>query len=65
LVNPCFVIKHWPEKTSAVIKVDGKVLKPGKKIREGFARCHAGHLVKVIWLELSSEKPTTIEISSN
>ncbi len=63
LVNPCFVIKHWPEKTGAVIKVDGEVLKSGKKVREGFARCHAGHLAKVIWLKITSEKPVTVEIT--
>ena len=63
VINPCFVIKHWPEKASAVIKIDDKVLSAGKKLREGFMRCHAGHLAKVILLEMMSEKPISIEIS--
>jgi len=63
VVNPCFVIRHWPEKTAATIKIDGKVLKEGKKVREGFERCHAGHLAKVIWLEMTGEKPVTVEIA--
>jgi hypothetical protein len=62
LVNPCFVINQWPKKTAAAIKVDGKVLKSGKTVREGFARCHAGHLAKVIWMEMTSEKPVSVEI---
>jgi hypothetical protein len=61
--NPCFVVKHWPKKTAAVIKVDGKVLETKNKVRQGFARCHAGHLAKVIWLEFSSEKPVKFEIT--
>jgi hypothetical protein len=64
VINPCFVIKQWPEKTGAVIKVDGTVRKQGKKVREGFARCHAGHLAKVIWLEMNSEKPISVEIAA-
>jgi hypothetical protein len=63
VVNPCFVIRHWKDKTDAVVKVDGKTVKSGAKLRQGFERCHAGHLTKVIWMEFESETPITVEIA--
>jgi hypothetical protein len=62
MINPCFVVKHWPKKTDAIVKIDGEVFKDPKKLRQGFMRCHAGHLAKVIWLEMTAEKPLAVEI---
>jgi hypothetical protein len=64
VVNPCFVIENWPKKSAAIIKINGKVLETGNKTQEGFERSQEGHLKKVIWMEITSEKPVKVEISS-
>jgi hypothetical protein len=63
LVNPAFVIRHWEKMAPAKVVVDGKEVRAGKTLRQGDTRCAEGQLVKVIWLEMASEKPIKVEIS--
>jgi hypothetical protein len=62
LVNPALVLRHWEKSTEARVFVDRKVVTPSKKFRQGFKRCSEGHLVNVIWLEMTSENPVEFEI---
>jgi hypothetical protein len=62
VVNPAFVLRHWEKPTEATVFVDGKKVTTSKKFRQGFARGSEGHLVNVIWLEMTSEKPVEFEI---
>ena len=62
LVNPAIVIQDWAVDNSAVIKINGKELKYGPDCREGNVRDSNGEIVKVIWLNLKSEKPVSVEI---
>jgi hypothetical protein len=62
VVNPAFVLRHWEKTTEAKVLLDGNEVQPGKKFRQGYTRCSHGHLRKIIWLEMMSEKPIRIEI---
>ncbi len=64
LYNPCFVIRNYNSDTAkASIKIDGKLIPPGKNFRQGITRDTDGRPVLVIWLRLHSEEPTKFEIN--
>ena len=61
LVNPAFVIKGWGSKDASV-KVNGKKLKRGEKVRIGHRdRLEGTDLI--IWIEAEMVKPTKISVS--
>jgi hypothetical protein len=62
VVNPAFVLSHWEQQSAAQVFIDGKELQTSEKFRQGFTRDPEGQLVKVIWLEMTSEKPVKVEI---
>jgi len=63
LVNPAFVLRHWEKSSPAKLFIDGRELEPSNQFRQGSSRCPEGHLLKVIWLEMTSRKPVKIEIT--
>ena len=64
VINPAFVLRHWAKISEAVVTIDGQSVSSGEKFRQGFTRCPQGHLIKIIWLEMKSEKPIKIKISA-
>jgi hypothetical protein len=65
VVNPAFVLRQWEKMSTARVKIDGQEITSGDKFRQGYERCPQGHLIKVIWLEMVSEKPVKVEISAS
>lgn len=65
LINPAFVIRHWPAQTDAIVWINDKEIKQGSNHRQGFNRCPEGYLGKVIWLEMTAIEPAKIEIVVN
>jgi hypothetical protein len=68
LINPCFIIKNWPEGVKAKVSINGKILPPGKDFRQGFEKTYENWEVKnslVVWLDYESEKHDSILIEMN
>jgi hypothetical protein len=56
VVNPAFVIKNWG-KADAVLKIDGKKIKRGKKFRFGHRHRLEGSDL-IVWVRYESESDT-------
>jgi len=64
VVNPCFVVKNWPSRTTkAALKVDGKSVQPGPGFRQGVIRDTDRTYTLVIWLRHNSTGPVQFEIN--
>jgi hypothetical protein len=61
IVNPAFVIKGWG-KTDAGLKLDGKILKPGKVFRYGHRPSEHSYDL-IVWIRTESNKPTKVSLS--
>jgi hypothetical protein len=62
VVNPAFVVTNWGADTTATIKVNGKTPAKAMDVRQGVVRRANGVNALVIWMELTSTKPVTLEI---
>jgi hypothetical protein len=62
VVNPCFVIKNWPGNDKAALKINKKIIEPGKNFRQGIVRDTDGTLTLVVWIKTESTVPIQIEI---
>jgi hypothetical protein len=62
VVNPCFVIKRWKDYAEAQVTVNGKILGRSPGLRQGTVFDTDGDLMKIIWLQMETEKPIKIEI---
>jgi hypothetical protein len=60
LVNTCFIFKHWGEKNTANVKIDGKE----ENVKQGLVRDIDGSYTLVLWLEKESVVPFSIEITN-
>ena len=63
LVNPALVIRHW-NSASAKVRVNGKLLAEGAKLRTGIIERLDGEDL-VVWVPLSATTPLRIFISQN
>ncbi len=54
IVNPAFVVKDWGKK-GVQVNVDGKTIEPGKSLRIGYEKTHAGTDL-ILWLKMKSDK---------
>jgi hypothetical protein len=63
IVNPCFVVKRWNDQADAQVTVNGKVLRKGPGLRQGTTFDTDGNLMEIIWLQMETEEPITIELS--
>jgi hypothetical protein len=63
VVNPCFVIENWDSDSAARVTINGQVVPPGPRFRQGIVRDAGGRPTMVIWLELGSvsEIDVTVE----
>jgi hypothetical protein len=60
LLNQAFVIKGWG-KSNVIVKVDDKLVKPGKDCRIGYEETHTGTDL-VLWLRKKSDKTMKLTI---
>ncbi len=63
MVNACFVIKGWGNKSVANLKIDGKQIESGSNFRQGLIRDTNGTQTMVIWIKYQSTSPESIEIT--
>jgi len=62
LVHPAFVVENWGSDAKATIKLAGAA--PGEiDIRQGIERRANGVTALVVWMEMTSPEPVTIEIA--
>jgi hypothetical protein len=64
VVNPCFVIKGWKDRTSCRLVLNGKSVKPGPDFRQGIVHDIDGSETLVVWMRLNSERPAEIRLSA-
>jgi hypothetical protein len=64
VVNPAFVIKNWGSSSKAALKIDGKVLKSGKSLRQGIIRDTDGTQTLIIWIKAESIQPMKVVINA-
>ena len=61
IVNPVFVIENWGD-IKAVLKIEGRVIKVGKRFRQGiYHRLHGSDLI--VWLQMKSSKPIQLSFT--
>jgi len=60
--NAAFVIKNWGCDSKAGLKINGRVVKCGRKFRQGIVRDTDGTRMMVIWLEKKSTSPIDVEV---
>jgi hypothetical protein len=61
LVNPAFVIKNWGD-VEPKLRIDGKPVARGSTFRYGFVPTLEGSNL-VVWLQMKSAKPTSLELA--
>ncbi|MBA7562548.1 hypothetical protein ES708_04200 [subsurface metagenome] len=61
--NPCFVIDNWNTKNKAILKINGKAVKESKSFRQGITLDETGREKLIIWLNIQTSSPVTVEIS--
>lgn len=64
IYDPCFVIKGWGKRGKARIKIDGKIIHPGKNFRQGLIYDTDGTKTLVIWIKFSSADKNSFSIHS-
>jgi len=62
IVNPAFVIKNWGQ-GQAVLKINGKMIKQGKKLRMGHRHRLEGSDL-IVWIETEATKPISVLLSA-
>jgi len=62
LVNPAFVIKNWGD-VEPKLRIDGKPVARGSTFRYGFVPTLEGSDL-VVWLQMQSAKPTSLELAA-
>jgi Concanavalin A-like lectin/glucanases superfamily len=62
LVNPAFVIKNWGD-VEPKLHIDGKPVARGSTFRYGFVPTLEGSDL-VVWLQMQSAKPTSLELAA-
>ena len=60
VLNPCFVIKNWGDRSEAKIVVNGKT----GDIKQGVIRDTDGSYTVVIWVKKETTGPVSLEIST-
>jgi hypothetical protein len=55
ILNPTFIVKDW-DTPGVELKVDGKIIEPGKDLRIGYEQTTTGKDL-ILWLKMSSAKP--------
>ena len=58
MVNACFVVKGWGQKTTGTVKVDGNT----DMVKQGVFKDTDGSNTLVVWVEKESTSPVQIEI---
>ena len=61
IINPTFIVKDW-DTPGVELKVDGKLIKVGKDFRIGYEETPTGTDL-VLWLRMSSTKPTQFTLT--
>jgi hypothetical protein len=61
VVNPAFVLKDWGKK-KVQVKVDGKIIAPGKSFRIGYETTPSGTDL-VLWFKMKSDKHVKFSIN--
>ena len=61
IINPAFIIKDW-DTPGLELKVDGKIIEPGKDFRIGLEETPTGKDL-ILWLKMTSNNPTKFTIT--
>ena len=65
LINPCFVVRNWPQKVKAQLSIDGRRIPEGKDFRQGIETEWDQWEAKsslVLWVRFQSEETVNFTI---
>jgi hypothetical protein len=65
LVNPCFVIRNWAQRSPASLAVNGKGMTSGPDVRQGIIRDTDGSWTMVVWYRLEASEPVEFVFENN